>query len=118
MLRLEKQRVVNGRTSKVNSKWVPPPPAAASSFLFTRYLLWFVRPIAEGVVVGFYTGEVLTLADLDARYPDFEGSEYVMQVGPDRYLDARDPEQSGITRRETRGDFTVVLVPLGVPKHK
>ena len=63
-------------------------------------LALLLRPIAEGVVVGFYTGEVLSIADLDDRYPDFEGSEYVMQVGPDRYLDARDPDQSGITRRD------------------
>ncbi|CAN0528428.1 unnamed protein product, partial [Ectocarpus sp. 8 AP-2014] len=45
-----------------------------------------------------YSGEVLTAKQLDDRYPGFEGSDYVMQLGPDRYLDARDPEKSSIAR--------------------
>lgn len=57
-----------------------------------------LRPIAKGVAVAFYSGEILTAEQLDERYPDFEGSEYVMQLGPDRYLDARDPEKSSIAR--------------------
>lgn len=60
------------------------------------------RPIAKGVPVAFYSGEVLTAEQLDDRYPGFEGSDYVMQLGPDRYLDARDPEKSSIARWDSR----------------
>lgn len=63
-----------------------------------RLLFSVSRPIAEGEVIGFYTGEVLSREELDTRYPDFEGSEYVMQIGPDTYLDAKDPDKSGFTR--------------------
>lgn len=56
------------------------------------------RSIAKGELIGFYTGEVLSGQELDARYPDFEGSEYVMQIAPDTYLDAKDPEKSSFTR--------------------
>lgn len=45
----------------------------------------------------------MTAEQLDDRYPGFEGSEYVMQLGPDRYLDARDPGTSSIARWEIKG---------------
>lgn len=60
------------------------------------------RPIAKGVTVAFYSGEVLTAKQLDDRYPGFEGSDYVMKLGPDQYLDARDPEKSSIARWDSR----------------
>lgn len=56
------------------------------------------RPIAEGTAVAFYSGEVLTADQLHERYPVFDGSDYVMQIGPDRYLDAGDPEKSSVAR--------------------
>lgn len=61
-------------------------------------LLSIRRPISKGEVIGFYTGEVLSTNELDTCYPNFEGSEYVMQIGPDTYIDAKDPEKSSFTR--------------------
>ncbi|CAM9601875.1 unnamed protein product, partial [Ectocarpus sp. 12 AP-2014] len=49
------------------------------------------------------------------RYPGFEGSDYVMQLGPDRYLDARDPEKSSIARyanHSGRPNLVVELRPV------
>ncbi|CAN0488873.1 unnamed protein product, partial [Ectocarpus sp. 12 AP-2014] len=73
-------------------------------------------PIAKGVPVAFYSGEVLTAEQLDDRYPGFEGSDYVMQLGPDRYLDARDPKKSSIASRYAnhsgRPNLVVELRPV------
>ncbi|CAN0069334.1 unnamed protein product [Pylaiella littoralis] len=78
--------------------------------------LFSTRRIAKGVVVGFYSGETLTTEQLDDRYPNFEGSDYVMQLGPDRYLDARDPEKSSIARYANHSghpNLVVELRPVG-----
>ena len=49
-------------------------------------------------LVGRYRGEVIDAQEFDRRYPAQTLGEYVLQVGKNTFIDARDPELSNWTR--------------------
>ena len=53
--------------------------------------------IPKHTVLGKYVGEVLTRAQLDARYAHKE-AVYVLQLGKDRFVDPSDPSKGNWTR--------------------
>lgn len=66
--------------------------------------LFSCRNLPSGTIIGEYIGELLTYREILKRYPK-GNSEYVFQVTDDDtqrrellYIDARDPEQSNLTR--------------------
>ena len=56
--------------------------------------------IEPGCVVGEYRGEALDAAGLATKYPGSEGSDYLMKVSADRWIDAasEDPAVTNHTR--------------------
>ena len=49
-------------------------------------------------VIGLYRGEIITMQEFDARYPNGELGEYVLQISRDTFIDARDPARGNWTR--------------------
>ena len=56
------------------------------------------RELAMHTVLGQYKGEVLTLTEVAARYPDGASRAYLMDVGSGRWHDCIDPAQSNWLR--------------------
>lgn len=55
--------------------------------------------LPRGAALGRYVGETLTRAQLDARYAAHGRTPtYVLQLGRDSFIDARDPTKSNWTR--------------------
>ncbi|CAM9665947.1 unnamed protein product, partial [Phaeothamnion confervicola] len=56
------------------------------------------RDVPAGAYIGPYSGELLREEELAHRYPGGGRTEYVFEVSGGLYVDASDPEKSGLTR--------------------
>merc|ERR1740130_1628269 len=90
----------------------------------------------QGLVVGDYTGEMITLAQFESRYGDDEmkpadvdwlksrtergvtaTGEYIVKVHDDLYVDAEDPDASSWCRyinHEARPNLALKVLPKGI----
>lgn len=70
----------------------------ASSIAGAGLGVFATKLLPRKAVLGRYCGEHLTQQQYDARYPDGELGEYVLQVSKNLYVDARDPALSNWPR--------------------
>lgn len=60
--------------------------------------LFALQPIEKGTYIFDYEGELLTEAEYQERYAPGEVQEYCAQISLNCYVDARDPDKSGLAR--------------------
>ena len=60
--------------------------------------LFALQPIAKDTYIFDYDGELLTEAEYRERYANGEVQEYCAQISLNCYVDARDPDKSGLAR--------------------
>jgi hypothetical protein len=82
-------------SKEVNLAVRPSTIAGAGQGLFsTKVVSIPANKRQSGVPLIQYTGEQLTSAQHDARYGADERGQYVLRLGPNRYIDARSTQSS------------------------
>jgi uncharacterized protein len=69
-------------------------PGAGQGLFTTKDITIPANKKRSGVPLIQYTGEQLTNAQHDARYGEDERGQYVLRLGPNRYIDARSTQAS------------------------